>query len=161
MAEVVAHREAAAPEAGWFETVVRTIPDAVVYADAEGVIRFWNAGAERIFGFSAADAVGQSLDIIIPANLRARHWDGFRHVMATGESRYGEGDLLSVPGLCKDGTRISLEFTVAVLRDASGRIQGIAAVLRDVTPRFEELRQLRKTVGALQEELRAAKGKPA
>ena len=161
MADAFATGETRAPEAGWFETVVRTIPDAVIYADAEGIIRFWNAGAERIFGFAAVDAVGQSLDIIIPANLRARHWDGFRQVMATGESRYGEGDLLSVPGLHKDGTRISLEFTIAALRDGAGRMQGVAAVLRDVTPRFEELRQLRKTVGALQEELRTAKDKPA
>ena len=159
MADAFATGETRAPEAGWFETVVRTIPDAVIYADAEGIIRFWNAGAERIFGFAAVDAVGQSLDIIIPANLRARHWDGFRQVMATGESRYGEGDLLSVPGLRKDGTRISLEFTIAALRDGAGRMQGVAAVLRDVTPRFEELRQLRKTVGALQEELRGAKDK--
>ena len=159
MADAFATGETRAPEAGWFETVVRTIPDAVIYADAEGIIRFWNAGAERIFGFAAVDAVGQSLDIIIPANLRARHWDGFRQVMATGESRYGEGDLLSVPGLHKDGTRISLEFTIAALRDGAGRMQGVAAVLRDVTPRFEELRQLRKTVGALQEELRGAKDK--
>ena len=159
MADAFATGETRAPEAGWFETVVRTIPDAVIYADAEGIIRFWNAGAERIFGFAAVDAVGQSLDIIIPANLRARHWDGFRQVMATGESRYGKGDLLSVPGLHKDGTRISLEFTIAALRDGAGRMQGVAAVLRDVTPRFEELRQLRKTVGALQEELRGAKDK--
>ena len=157
MADAFATGETRAPEAGWFETVIRTISDAVVYADAEGIIRFWNAGAERIFGFAAAEAVGQSLDIIIPVNLRARHWDGFRRVMATGESRYGEGDLLSVPGLRKDGTRISLEFTIAALRDGAGRMQGVAAVLRDVTPRFEELRQLRKTVGALQEELRGAK----
>ncbi len=159
MADAFATGETRAPETGWFETVVRTILDAVIYADAEGIIRFWNAGAERIFGFAAVDAVGQSLDIIIPANLRARHWDGFRQVMATGESRYGEGDLLSVPGLRKDGTRISLEFTIAALRDGAGRMQGVAAVLRDVTPRFEELRQLRKTVGALQEELRGAKDK--
>ncbi|MDQ4061049.1 MAG: PAS domain S-box protein, partial [Pseudomonadota bacterium] len=116
MADMLATGETEGPEAGWFETVIRTIPDAVVYADAEGIIHFWNAGAERIFGFAAAEAVGQSLDIIIPVNLRARHWDGFRRVMATGESRYGEGDLLSVPGLRKDGTRISLEFTIAALR---------------------------------------------
>ncbi len=159
MAEVLASGEIGVPDAGWFETVIRTIPDAVIYADAEGVICFWNSGAERIFGFSATEAIGQSLDIIIPANLRARHWDGFRHVMATGESRYGEGELLAVPGLCKDGTRISLEFTIAALRDGAGRMQGIAAVLRDVTPRFEEIRQLRKTVGVLQEELRVTRDK--
>ena len=159
MADAFATGETRAPEAGWFETVIRMIPDAVIYADAEGIIRFWNAGAERIFGFAAVGAVGQSLDIIIPASLRARHWDGFRQVVATGESRCCEGDLLSVPRLRKDGTRISLEFTIAALRDEAGRMQGLAAVLRDVTPRFEELRQFRKTVGALQEEMRGAKDK--
>src|SRR5919199_554439 len=86
------------PDAGWFEAVVRDIPDAVVYADARGVIRFWNRGAERLFGFAADEAVGQSLDIIIPVNLRARHWQGYDQVMKTGESRYGEGGAPSVPG---------------------------------------------------------------
>src|SRR3954462_2444922 len=79
-------------------------PDGAVYADGDGIIRFWNSGAERLFGFAGAEAVGQSLDVIIPAPQRARHWDGFRRVMATGESRYGHGDLLAVPGLRKDGS---------------------------------------------------------
>ncbi len=79
-------------------------PEAIVFADAEGIIRFWNLGAERMFGFTAAEAVGQSLDIIIPEPQRARHWAGFRHVMAMGESRYGHGDLLAVPGLRKEGS---------------------------------------------------------
>ena len=131
------------PDAGWFEAVVRNIPDAVVYADAQGVIRFWNRGAERLFGFSETEAVGQSLDIIIPVNLRARHWEGYDQVMRTGESRYGEGETLSVPALRKDGTRISVEFTILAMREA-GRIAGIAAVMRDVTARFEELKRLRK-----------------
>jgi PAS domain S-box-containing protein len=131
------------PDAGWFEAVVRNIPDAVIYADAQGVIRFWNRAAERIFGFAETEAVGQSLDIIIPANLRARHWEGYDQVMKTGQSRYGEGETLSVPALRKDGTRISVEFTILAMRE-SGRIAGIAAVMRDVTARFEELKRLRK-----------------
>lgn len=118
--------------------------DAIVACDRDGVIRFWNAGASRIFGFSAEAAVGQSLDLIIPERLRARHWNGWRHTIATGTSRYAGGDTLSVPALRKDGTQISVEFTITPLRDAGGAISGLAAVMRDVTVRFEELKALRK-----------------
>jgi len=118
--------------------------DAIVATDRDGVIRLWNKGAERIFGHSAAQAVGQSLDLIIPENLRARHWEGYHHAMRTGQSRYGEGDLLAVPGLRKDGSRVSLEFTVAMIRNEAGEMVGIAAILRDVTKRFEEMKALRK-----------------
>ncbi len=110
--------------------------DAIVATNREGRITFWNPGAERIFGFSADEAVEQSLDLIIPENLRARHWEGFHHVMKTGVSRYGDGDLLSVQGLAKDGRRISVEFTIVMLRDETG-IAGTVAVMRDVTKRFE------------------------
>jgi PAS domain S-box-containing protein len=118
--------------------------DAIIAADAQGVIRFWNPGAERVFGFTAADAVGQSLDLIIPERQRDRHWRGYREVMRTGQSRYGDGDILAVPGVRKDGTRISLEFTIVPLRDGSGELSGMGAILRDVTTRFNELQTLRK-----------------
>jgi PAS domain S-box-containing protein len=133
-------------------TLIREMPDAVVYADGEGVIRFWNAGAERIFGFGAAEAVGKSLDIIIPQGLRARHWAGFGETMRTGDSRYGAGDLLAVPALRRDGTRLSIEFTILPFRDAAGRMLGIAAVLRDVTKRFEEMRDLRRQLAAREQQ---------
>jgi PAS domain S-box-containing protein len=120
------------------------MPDAVVYSDAEGKIRYWNKGAERIFGFSAAEAIGQSLDMIVPESLRQRHWDGYMKTMRTGETRYGADDLLAVPALCKDGRRISIEFTIVPFKDEAGTMQGIASVMRDVTKRFEEMRALRK-----------------
>jgi len=126
------------------EAVLRTSSDAIVVADGEGIIRFWNPGAERIFGHASGEAIGQSLDIIIPERLRARHWLGYRQVMATGESRYGHGDVLAVPGIRKDGGRISLEFTIVPLRDETGRMIGMAAIMRDVTARFEEMRALRQ-----------------
>ncbi|HEX2725323.1 MAG TPA: PAS domain S-box protein, partial [Beijerinckiaceae bacterium] len=110
----------------------------------DGIIRLWNPGAERIFGHSATEALGQSLDLIIPERLRPRHWDGYHQVMATGESRYGHGDLLSVPSLRKDGRRISVEFTIVPLKDEGGRMTGMAAVMRDVTQRFEEIKALRQ-----------------
>jgi PAS domain S-box-containing protein len=124
--------------------LVSTMPDAVIYADAEGLIQFWNSGAERIFGFAEAETLGQSLDIIIPENLRRRHWDGFDQTMRTGESRYEAGALLAVPAVRKDGARISVEFTIVSFHDEAGRMAGVAAVIRDETKRFEEIRTLRK-----------------
>ena len=125
------------------QALLTSSSDAIIATDREGHITFWNPGAERIFGFAANEAVGRSLDLIIPENLRARHWEGFHHVMKTGTSRYGDGDLLSVPGLTKSGRRISVEFTIVMLRDETG-IAGTVAVMRDVTKRFEELRELRR-----------------
>lgn len=120
--------------------------DAIIATDSEGVITFWNPGAERIFGFSAADAIGSSLDLIIPERLRAAHWEGYHRVIRTGVSRYGEGDVLSVPALTKDGDRISVEFTIVPLPGPDGTLTGMAAVLRDVTSRFNELKALRRQV---------------
>src|ERR1051325_6133895 len=119
------------------EALLTTRSDAVVAADADGIIRFWNAGAERIFGHAAADAIGQSLDLIIPERLRQRHWDDFRHTMATGRSRYGEGESLSVPARRRDGGTISVEFTIVPLRGHDGQMNGIIVIMRDATSRFE------------------------
>jgi PAS domain S-box-containing protein len=130
------------------QRLIAAMPDAVIYADADGVIRIWNYGATRMFGFSEEEAVGHSLDIIIPANLRERHWNGYNTTMQTGQSRYGEGQLLSVPATRKDGQRISVEFTITPFTGETGRIIGIAAVMRDATQRFEEMRALRKQLAA-------------
>ncbi|WP_065752721.1 PAS domain S-box protein [Bradyrhizobium paxllaeri] len=126
------------------DALLHSASDAIVATDREGRITFWNPGAARIFGFSAEEATGQLLDLIIPENLRARHWEGFRHTMATGTSRYGHGDLLSVPALTKDGGRISVEFTIVILRDDAQEVAGAVAVMRDVTKRFEEIRELKR-----------------
>jgi PAS domain S-box-containing protein len=124
-------------------TLIREAPDAIIFADADGVIRFWN-GAERIFGFAEAAVLGESLDIIIPENLRARHWEGFAATIRSGSTRYGAGEILAVPAPRKDGRRISIEFTILPFRDNAAQIIGIAAILRDVTARFEEMRALRR-----------------
>jgi PAS domain S-box-containing protein len=130
------------------ERLVSAMSEAVVFADAAGLIRFWNCGATRMFGFAKAEALGQSLDIIIPEGLRSRHWQGYQATMQTGQSRYGEGHLLSVPALRKDGTRISVEFTIVAFTDDAGHMTGIAAIMRDGTARFEEMRALRKELAA-------------
>lgn len=131
------------------DAVLSTRSDAIVAADRDGVIRFWNPGAERIFGHAASEAIGRSLDLIIPERLRQRHWDGYRRVMQTGSSRYGEHDVLSVPALRKDGKTISVEFSIVPLKNESGQMLGLAALMRDVTARFDEMRQLRRTLSAL------------
>ncbi|WP_108515529.1 PAS domain S-box protein [Bradyrhizobium algeriense] len=130
--------------AGLGESLLHSASDAIIATDRDGRITFWNPGAERIFGFPAGETIGQSLDLIVPENLRARHWAGFRHTMETGTSRYDHGDLLSVPALTRAGRRISVEFTIVLLRDESQQVAGTVAVMRDVTKRFEEVRELKR-----------------
>jgi len=134
---------------GLADAVLSTTSDAIIATDKAGIINFWNPGAIRIFGFTAEEAIGHSIDLIIPENLRKRHWDGYTRVMATGVSHYGEGDLLSVPALAKDGRRLSVEFTIVLLRDEQSLLVGTAAILRDVTQRFEETRKLNRRLAEM------------
>ena len=122
------------------------MPDALVVADREGIIRVWNGGAERIFGFAEGEALGQSLDIITPERLRERHWIGYEATMRTGQTKYGEGDLLSVPAIRKDGAQISIQFSIVPLRGEDGDLQAVAAIMRDVTEDFEERKRLRRAL---------------
>lgn len=131
------------------EQIIDNASDAIIFADADGVVRLWNAGAERIFGFRADEMVGKSMDPIIPENLRGRHWEGYGQTMKTGRTQYSR-NLLAVPALRKDGTRISIEFTIAMIRDADGRLLGPAAILRDVTARWNHDKELRKRLAALE-----------
>ena len=128
--------------------IVDQAPDAIVFADRDGVIWLWNAGAEAMFGYGVDEAVGQTLDLIIPERLRARHWTGFNTTMATGVTRYAR-QVLAVPAIRKDGTSMSVEFTVALLHE-SGALVGITAIIRDVTARWEEERALKKRLAALE-----------
>lgn len=130
--------------------IVMESPDAFVLGDAKGVIRLWNRGAEALFGHTAAEAVGASMDLIIPERLRARHWEGYDRVMATGHSRYGAGDLLAVPAITKDGRTISIEFTIQMLRGPAGEIVGPLAIIRDVTKRFLREKELARRVKELE-----------
>jgi PAS domain S-box-containing protein len=137
------------PASSLADALLQNQSDAIVATDRAGTITFWNPAAERIFGFASSEAVGKSLDIIIPENARKRHWDGFTRVMETGESRYGHGDVLAVPALTRDGRRISVEFTITLLFDDAGKPSGTAAIMRDVSKSFEEKLQLRKRVAEL------------
>jgi PAS domain S-box-containing protein len=129
--------------------IVEGSPDAIVFADREGVIRLWSGGAERIFGWSAAEAVGQSMDMIIPERLRGRHWEGWKRVMESGVTRYST-ETLAVPALRKDGAPLSIEFTIQLVRDEGGAIVGPAAVMRDVTARFAREKELRARIKELE-----------
>jgi PAS domain S-box-containing protein len=115
------------------DRLVSVTSDAIIYANAEGVIRLWNPRRDRIVGFAEEEALGRSLDIIIPEGLRERHWQGFRATMSTGQSRYGDGQILSVPAVRKDGVRFSVEFTIVPFANESGHIIDIAAIMRDTT----------------------------
>ncbi|SON57692.1 Sensor protein FixL [Hartmannibacter diazotrophicus] len=131
------------------EQLVAVIPDAVIVSGPDGRITFWNAAAERIFGFSAEEAIGQSLDLIIPERQRPAHWNGYEKTMQTGVTRYGTS-LLKVPALHKDGSSLSIAFTVALMHDADGTISGIVAVVRDETERWQQDRELRRKLKELQ-----------
>lgn len=127
--------------------------DAVLFGDREGKIRYWNAGAEAMFGWAAAEAMGQSMDIIIPERLRGRHWEGYHRVMATGVTKYGK-DLLAVPAARKDGSSISIEFTIQMIRADDGTLLGPAAIIRDVTARWQRERETQKRLKELEAQAR-------
>ena len=128
--------------------ILSLAPDAILFSDHEGIIRLWNRGAEMIFGFTADEALGQSLDLIIPERLRTVHWEGYHRVMATGETRYGK-DLLSVPAQHRDGHQLSCEFSIVMLKDEAGKIIGIASIMRDVTERWKNEKALKEQMAVL------------
>jgi PAS domain S-box-containing protein len=142
-----------------WQHIVEETPLAIIFADSDGIIRLWNPGAEAMFGYKAEEALGKSLDLIVPERHRERHWEGYRRVMATGVTKYGR-DLLAVPALTKDGRRISIEFSIALLRAPSGGVQGAASILLDVTKRWEQQKELRQRLAALEAKLEQA-GKSA
>ena len=125
------------------QQLVAAIGDAVIASDASGAIVLWNPGAQRMFGFTEEEALGQSLDLITPERLRNRHWEGYHKSMATGTTKYGN-DLLRVPATHKDGRAMSIAFTVAMLFTPENKVDAIVAVIRDETVRFNDDRALRK-----------------
>ncbi len=140
------------------QEIVANSYDAFVFADREGLIRLWNPGAEEMFGYTAEEALGQSLDLIIPERFRERHWEGYYRVMETGVTKYGRGDLLAVPAMRKDGQRISIEFTIALIRDADGQLLGVGAIIREVTERWQRDKELRERLAALEAQVKELSG---
>lgn len=115
---------------------------AIIFGDRKGNIVLWNRGAEEMFGWKAIEAVGQSMDIIIPEKHRSRHWEGYHRVMQTGVTRYGN-NLLAVPAQTKDGRRISVEFNISLINSPEGAVIGAAAIMQDVTARWGRDKELR------------------
>ncbi len=136
------------------QALVAGAGDAIVASDASGAIVVWNAAAERMFGYTAAEAMGQSLDLIIPQRLRQRHWDGYHKTMATGITRYGH-DVLRVPGLDKAGNALSIAFTVSMLFTPERQVSAIVSIIRDETSRFADDRALRKRLAELEAQVKA------
>lgn len=134
---------------GLYQQIIEGAQDAIIFADKEGIIRLWNSGAEAIFGYSAAEAIGETLDLIVPEKLREKHWEGYRKVMDTGVTKYGS-DILAVPALKKDDSRISVEFTIVLLKDDTGKPQGTAAIMRDMTERWQKEKELKKRLAELE-----------
>jgi PAS domain S-box-containing protein len=135
-----------------YQQLVESSADAVMVCDAAGKIVVWNAASTRMFGFSEAEAVGQSLDIIIPERQQARHWEGYHVTMASGQTKYGES-VLRVPGVHKGGHTLSIAFTVSLMRDTAGEVSAIVAIVRDESVKFAEERALKKRVLELEAQL--------
>lgn len=135
-----------------FEKLVDSIGDAVVISDAQGIIIYWNPAAERIFGFSKTEAIGSTMDFIVPERLRHRHNEGYEHSMQTGTTRYGD-KLLTVPALHKSGKPLSIAFTVSMIFDENHKAVAVAAVIRDDTERYTEQRALKKRIAELEAQL--------
>ena len=131
------------------ESFIEAAGDGIIAVGKDGKIVLWNPAAERIFGFTGKDAVGQSLDLIVPERFRERHWEGFRQVMRTGQTRYG-AEVLRVPALHKDGRALSIAFTVALVNSPDSESQAIVAIVRDETQRWNEERELRRRLAELE-----------
>jgi PAS domain S-box-containing protein len=132
--------------------LVEAVGDAIMASDASGAITLWNPACERMFGYTQAEALGQSLDLIIPQRQQQRHWDGYHKTMETGKTRYGN-DVLRVPAVHKDGHALSIAFTVALLHTPDKKVSAIVAVVRDESARFTEERNLRKRLMELETQL--------
>jgi len=137
-----------------YQQFVEALGDAAIICNRDGVIRLWNAAAERLFGFTPAEALGSSLDLIIPERLRERHWAGYTKTVATGQTRY-QHDVLRVPAVHKDGRPLSIAFTVGLLLRAQRTVTGLVAVIRDDSDHFDQEQKLRR-IFADEQELRSA-----
>jgi PAS domain S-box-containing protein len=139
----------AADQEWLYRRIVEESQIGILYADREGLIRLWNAGAEAMFGYRADEVLGKSMDLIIPERQRQRHWEGWARVMETGVTRYGR-EVLAVPAMRKDGSRISVEFNILLLRASTGEILGAAATIQDVTERWQQQKELKSRLAALE-----------
>ena len=135
-----------------YRAIGESTSDAIIFADRDGLIRLWNRGAERLFGFSAAEAVGQSLDIIIPKRLRRAHWEAFDRSLATGQTKY-TNRVLTTRSMRKDGSKLYVDLGFGLVRDAGGTPIGAFATGRDCTARYEADIATKARIKALEAQL--------
>jgi PAS domain S-box-containing protein len=128
--------------------ILHSMPEAVIFSDLEGIVRVWNGGAEKIFGWTAEEAIGQSLDMIIPERMRKAHWDGFNQAIARGGVKPGRTSMIT-RSLHKTEEFIYIDMSFEMVRDAQGQMLGSLAVARDATKRFNEEKALRKQLADL------------
>jgi PAS domain S-box-containing protein len=138
-----------------YQSIVEQTQLAVIFGDHEGIIRYWNSGAEAMFGYAADEALGKSMDLIVPERQRALHWEGYHRVVSTGVTKYGR-QMLAVPAMRKDGTRISVEFTIILLQGPTGEMLGAAAIMLDVTARWQKQKEMKERIAALEAKLVSA-----
>ena len=112
-----------------------TDAEAVIFADRGGVIRYWGRGAESLFGHSAADALGESLDLIIPERFRSAHWQAYDRAVESGRTKY-EGRTLTTRSLRKDGSKLFVDLIFELVKDARETVVGALAIGRDCTARY-------------------------
>jgi PAS domain S-box-containing protein len=141
--------------------ILETSPDAVLVSGHDGLIKAWNEASTRLFGFGEGEAIGRSMDLIIPERLRGRHWQGWDQVMESGVTRYGAGQLLALPATHKDGRTLSVEFSIQLLRDETGTIEWVVAIFRDVTERFQREKALKLRLKELEAKLGGGGASPA
>jgi PAS domain S-box-containing protein len=136
-------------------TLIRQSPDAVIFADPQGLIVQWNPAAERIFGHTSNEAVGQSLDLIVPERFREAHWTGYKRALAAGETKYS-GQALPTRSVHKDRTTIYVELSFAIIHDPQGNVIGALAHARDITDRWAREREQRQRLQELERCLKDA-----
>lgn len=135
-----------------YQALVTGVGDGIMAANAKGLITLWNPACTRMFGFTEADALGKSLDLIIPQRQQKPHWEGYDKTMATGITKYGN-DVLRVPAVHKDGHTLSIAFTVSMLHNPDGSVSAIVAVIRNESVKFAEERALKKRINELEMQL--------
>jgi PAS domain S-box-containing protein len=133
--------------------VVAQAPDAVILANRDGAIELWNGAAERLFGYSSAEVIGKSLDVIIPERLRTAHWAGFQKAIESGHGKYAPGQVLTTRSMHKDGRKLYVDLSFALVRDDAGAITGAMAIGRDCTDRYLSDRALRERISELERTL--------
>lgn len=135
-----------------YRALIEQSPDAVILADRAGLITHWNMAAEVLFGFTPEEALGESLDIIVPINLREAHWKGFKRSIKTEETRLG-GRSLPTKAMRKDGVAVYVDMSFALIHSEDGELIGAAAYCRDIDARFKQEKERRRRLKELEQHL--------